>query len=122
MSYEIVSCNVLLEKITVNLTLKNDSADFSVKSITGLVYKNKTPLVKVTAANLYVPHGISTIGVVCSISRCHSVPFFRLVQCMLLFDIREYSVDVSAAIQYPNSDIQYKEQKNVVLDSFVKIR
>lgn len=122
MSYEIVSFNVLLEKVTLNITVENDSTEFTIKSITGLVYKNRTPLVSVTAANLYVPQGVSTIGVVCSVSRCSSVSFIKLVQCMLLFDIRDYSADVSAAIQYPSSGILYREQKNVILSKKVTAR
>lgn len=121
-AYEIVSCNILSEKITLNLTIKNDSTDFTIKSITGLVYKNGAPLVSVTTANLYVPQGVSTIGVVCSVSRCSSVSFIKLVQCMLLFDIRDYSADVSAAIQYPSSGILYREQKNVILSKKVTAR
>lgn len=121
-SYEIVSCNVLSERITLNLTIKNDSTDFTIKSITGLVYKNGAPLVSVTAANLYVPQGVSTIGVVCSVSRCRSVSFFKLVQCMLLFDILDYSADVSAAVQYPRSGILYREQKNVILSEKITVR
>ena len=122
MSYEIVSCNVLSEKVTLNITVENDSTEFTIKSITGLVYKNGTPLVSVTTANLYVPQGVSTIGVVCSVSRCSSVSFLKLVQCMLLFDIRDYSADVSAAVQYPSSGILYREQKNVILGNKVSAR
>ena len=122
MSYEIVSFNVLSEKVTLNITVENDSTEFTIKSITGLVYKNRTPLVSVTAANLYVPQGVSTIGVVCSVSRCSSVSFIKLVQCMLLFDIRDYSADVSAAVQYPSSGILYREQKNVILSKKVTAR
>ena len=122
MSYEIVSFNVLSEKVTLNITVENDSTEFTIKSITGLVYKNRTPLVSVTAANLYVPQGVSTIGVVCSVSRCSSVSFLKLVQCMLLFDIRDYSADVSAAVQYPSSGILYREQKNVILSKKVTAR
>ena len=122
MSYEIVSCNVLSEKVTLNITVENDSTEFTIKSITGLVYKNGAPLVSVTTANLYVPQGVSTIGVVCSVSRCSSVSFLKLVQCMLLFDIRDYSADVSAAVQYPSSGILYREQKNVILGNKVSAR
>lgn len=122
MSYEIVSFNVLSEKVTLNITVENDSTEFTIKSITGLVYKNGVPLVSVTTANLYVPQGVSTIGVVCSVSRCSSVSFIKLVQCMLLFDIRDYSADVSAAIQYPSSGILYREQKNVILSKKVTAR
>jgi len=121
-SYEIISCNFFSDKITLNLTIKNDSTDFTIKSITGLVYKNGVPLVCVTTANLYVPQGISTIGVVCSVSLCRAVTFLQLVQCMLLFDIHDYSADVSAAIQYPRSRILYREQKNVILNKIVTTR
>lgn len=121
-SYEIVSYNVFNEKMTLNLTVKNDSSDFTIKSITGLVYKDRQPFVTVTAANLYVPHGISTIEVVCSVSRCASVSIFKLVQCLFSFNIKDYSVDVAAAIQYPQCAIQYKEQKNIVVNSFIKLQ
>ena len=121
-SYEIVSYNVFTEKMTVNLTLKNDSSDLTIKSITGLVYKNRSRLVTVTAANLYVPHGESTIGIVCNVSRCTSVSVFDLVRCYFSFNIKDYSADLSAAIQYPLGDIQYKEQKNIVLSSFLKFQ
>lgn len=121
-SYEIVSYNFFSEKITLNLTINNDSIDFAIKSITGLVYKDRNPFVTVTAANLYLPHGKSTIGVVCSVSRCTSVSFFKLVQCLLTFNIKDYSVDVAAAIQYPQGDIQYKDRKNIVVNSLIKLQ
>ena len=121
-SYEIVSYNVFSDKLTFNATVYNDSTEFTIRSFTGLVYKNRSPLVTVTAANLLIPHGISTVGVVCLVSRCPSVTFFQLAQCFLLFDINEYSADISAAIQYPQSGLQYKEQKNVIFGPYIKTK
>ena len=121
-SYDIIDYNVFTDKLTLKLTIKNDSTDFTIRSFTGLVYQNRQPLVRVTAANLFIPHDVSTIGVVCDISRCRGVSIFRLAQCLLLFNIHDYTVDVSVAIQYPSKAIEYKEQKDISLISRVEMR
>lgn len=116
-SYEIVSYNYFTDKLTLNLTVKNDSSDFVLKSFTGLVYQNKQPIVNITAANLSITNGISSIGVVCNVSRCTGVSLLRLAQCFLPFIIKNFTVDVSVAIQYPNSPIQHKKQKGICLST-----
>ena len=121
-SYDIIDYNVFTDKLTLKLTIKNDSTDFTIRSFTGLVYQNRQPLVRVTAANLFIPHDVSTIGVVCDISRCRGVSIFRLAQCLLLFNIHDYTVDVSVAIQYPSKAIEYKEQTDISLISRVEMR
>lgn len=121
-SYDVVSYNVFADKIILKLTIRNDSSDFTIRSFTGLVYHNRQPLVRLTAANLFIPHEVSTIGVVCDISRCRGVSIFRLAQCLFSFNIRDYSVDVSVAVQYPSQEIEYKEQKNISVISRVELR
>ena len=120
-SYEIVSYNAFTDKLTLNLTVRNDSTDFVIRSFTGLVYQNREPLLHLTSANVFVSHGISTIGVVCKISRCLSVPIWRLAQCFLSFDINEYSVDVAVVVQYPSMEIQYKEKKDISLSTRIDL-
>ena len=120
-SYEIVSYNIFTDKLTLNLTIKNDSTDFTLKSFTGLVYHNREVLITITAANIFISNGVSSVGVVCNVSRCKGVPFLRLTQCLFPFNIRNYTVDVSVAIQYPNIPIQYKKLKDISLSSKVVI-
>ncbi len=119
-SYDVVSYNIFTDQLTLKLTVRNDSTDFTLKSFSGLVYQNRYPLVRITAANLFIPHDVSTIGVVCNISRCFGVTVFRLAQCFLPFDIREYTIDVAVAVQYPFAPIEYKEQKNISLSTRVE--
>lgn len=118
-SYDVVSYNIFTDQLTLKLTVRNDSTGFTLKSFSGLVYQNRHPLVRITAANLFIPKDVSTIGVVCNISRCHGVTVFRLAQCFLPFDIREYTIDVAVAVQYPLAPIEYKEQKNISLSTRV---
>lgn len=114
-SYNVVSYNIFTDKLTLKLTIRNDSTDFTIVSLTGLVYQNQHPLAYVTVANLYIPHGVSTIGAVCDISRCTGVSVFRLTQCFFPFDIRDYTVDVSIAVQFPEHKIEFKERKGIAL-------
>lgn len=119
--YDVISYNAFSGKLNLNLTIKNDSTDFIIRSFTGLVYQNKQPLVKITSASLYIPQGLSTIGAVCTVKRCKGVSFFRLVQCLFPFNLCDFTVDVSIAVQYPLSDIQMKEQKGISFSSYVDI-
>lgn len=121
-SYDVVSCNVLSGKLTLKLTIRNDSTDFTIRSFSGLVYHDRLPLVHLTAANLFIPHDVSTIGVVCDVSRCTGVSIFRLAQCFIPFNISDYTVDVNVAVQYPAKEIEYKEQKNISMISRVELR
>ena len=119
-SYEVVSYNVFTDKLTLRLTIRNDSNDFTIRSFNGLVYQNQQPLVHLSAANLVVPHYVSTIGVVCHVSRCNGVSFFRLLKCLFPFNVFDYTVNVAVAVQYPNASVEYKEQKNIALSTRVK--
>lgn len=119
-SYDVVSYNIFTDQLTLKLTIRNDSTDFTLKSFSGLIYQNHQPLIRITAANLFIPHGVSTIGVICNISRCFGVSVIRLAQCFLPFDIYEYTIDVAVAVQYPFAPIEYKKQKNISLSTRVK--
>lgn len=118
-SFEVVSYNIFTEELTLRLTIQNDSNDFTILSFTGLVYQNRLPLVHITSANLFIPHGVSTIGVVCIISRCTDITVFRLIQCLFPFNVTDYSVDVAVAVQYPYAQVEYKEMKDILLSSRV---
>ena len=119
-SYEVVSYNIFSDKLTLKVTIRNDSNDFTIRSFSGLVFQDRQPLVFVTAANLFIPHDVSTIGVVCNIRRCTGVSLFRLIHCLISFDILDYTVDVAVAVQYPGAAIEFKEQKGITLSSRVE--
>lgn len=120
-SYEVVAYNVFSDKLTLSITVRNDSTDFTIRSFTGLVYQNRYPIITITSANVFISHGISTIGVVCNVSRCYGVTVFRLAQCLFPFEISDYTIDVSVAVQYPSSGLQYKERKNISLSSRIEM-
>ncbi len=118
-SYEIVSYNITSGKLTLNLTIRNDSTSFTINSFSGLIKQKKDSLIHLTAANLFIPHGESSIGVVCMVSRCPGVSLFRLARCLINHDIRDYSVDISVAVQYPFCAIEYKELNDVPLSTHI---
>lgn len=120
-SYDVVAYNVFSDKLTLSITVRNDSTDFTIRSFTGLVYQNRYPIITITSANVFISHGISTIGVVCNVSRCYGVTVFRLAQCLFPFEISDYTIDVSVAVQYPSSGLQYKERKNISLSSRIEM-
>lgn len=119
-SYDIVSYNFVAGRMTLDLTVSNDTTDFTLNSFYALIYQHQDSLLSVTAENILIPHGISTIRIPFQISRCKGISILRLFRCLVVFHIRDYSADVAVSLQYPDAIIQRKERKGIPLERYYR--
>lgn len=83
---------------SVKVTVTNDTTSFVMKNISGKVYKLGTPLVQGNAADVFVPHGLSEVGVQGEASLCEGVGFLTILSCLFGFNINDYTADVSMTV------------------------
>ena len=83
---------------SVKVNVTNDTTSFVMKNISGKVYKLGTPLVQGNAADVFVPHGLSEVGVQGEASLCEGVGFLTILSCLFGFNINDYTADVSMTV------------------------
>jgi len=104
--------------ITAFARIQNDTCQFVMKNISGLLYKKGKPFLKGVVTDTVVPEGETQIRLCAHIDYCEGVSFFSLIGSLISRDLSDYSADIHMQSETIDGICKDVSKEGVVWDDF----
>lgn len=102
------------------LDVTNPDVGFKMSEIRGTVYKNGTPFVKGTVADVYIAQGTGRKTFSGRAELCSGISLWNVLAC-IAFDPDDYSVDISMRITLDTGETRVVSKNRVPLSVLLKL-
>lgn len=106
-------------KGSVWIDVENPLVGFKVSEIEGKLYKNGVPIIEGKCDDYYVPNGNGRLVLTGTAGICPGVSIFDVLG-LVLFDPKEYTVDIKAIITDDGADPVEREVKDIPILTLLK--